>query len=175
MLCHLIDAVEGLVDLLVALKLEGDGDDTDGEDAQFLAYLGDDRCCSRACAAAHARSDEVHLRAVAEHCFDVVYRLLGSQARLLGSVACSQTLAAQLESLGDGTVLQGLCVGVADHKRDVVDALLVHIVYGVAASTTHTDHLDDAVLTIRLAEVEMIGQRGHVVFIFIHHCCSKLS
>ena len=37
-------------------------------------------------------------------------------------------------------------IGVADHKRDVVDALLVHIVYGVAASTTHTDHLDDAVL-----------------------------
>ena len=65
---HLLHAVEGLVNLLVALETEGDGDDAYGEDAHLLGDLGDDGCGTGAGAATHAGGDEGHAGAVARAC-----------------------------------------------------------------------------------------------------------
>ena len=90
MLLHLLHTVEGLVDLTVALKAEGDSDDTDGEDAQFFGDAGDDGRCTRAGAAAHTGGDECHTGAVGEHSADVLDALFGGQTGLLGLVACAE-------------------------------------------------------------------------------------
>ena len=41
-------------------KLEGRGNNGDGEYTQLAADLSDDRCTTRTCAAAHTGSDERH-------------------------------------------------------------------------------------------------------------------
>src|SRR5665647_1984645 len=38
---------------------------------------------------------------------------------------------------------QRLIVGVAKHKGHILDAFLVHVVYGIASATTNSDDLDD--------------------------------
>ena len=55
-----VKAVESLVDLLLAFEKEGDGHDTDREDAFLLGFVGDDRRCTGSCAAAHTCGDEHH-------------------------------------------------------------------------------------------------------------------
>ena len=76
---------------------------------------------------------------------DVLQALLGSSLSLLGTVAGSQSLAAQLELDGHGGVVECLVVGVADDEGHVVDAFLVHVVDSIASSATYSDDLDDAV------------------------------
>ena len=44
-----------------------------------------------------------------------------------------------------------------------MDTLLIHMVDGVAASTTHTDDLDDTVFLIRLTEI------CHTNYLVIYH------
>ena len=55
---------------------------------------------------------------------------------------------------GDGTVVECLIVGVAQHEGDIVDALAIHVVHGIATATAHTDDLDDAILFLGSHEVD---------------------
>ena len=57
---------------------------------------------------------------------------------------------------GHWRVVECLCVGVAKYEGDIVDAFAVHVVDGVAATATNTDDFDNAVLLLRLTEVEDI-------------------
>ncbi len=102
----------------------------------------------------HTGRDECHFRAVVEHSSDLVDALHSGLTGTLGAVAGSKTFGTQLQVLGYGRVVQGLRVGVAEHKRHVVDAFTVHVVHGVATATTDSDDLDDALLFVRLAEIE---------------------
>ena len=151
---HLLDTVQCLVNLAVALEAEGNGDDAYGEDAHLLRHAGNDGSGSGARAAAHAGSDEGHARAVVKEVLDVVQALFGSGSRLFGAVAGTKSFLAQLQVDGDGRVVQRLVVGITQYEGDIVDAFAVHVVDGIAATSTNAYHLDYAILFLGLAKVE---------------------
>jgi hypothetical protein len=43
---------------------------------------------------------------------------------------------------------QGLRICIADDKLNILDALVKHVIDGVAATTTHTNHLDDRLVVL---------------------------
>ena len=146
---HLLGAVESLEDFFLPLEEEGDGYDADGEHPLFLGDACHHGSGARAGASAHAGGDEHHLGLVVEERGDVVGALLSGEAGYLGVVARAETLGgggADKEFCGHRRVAQGLAVGVADHKRNLVDVLLVHMVYGVVAAAAHAYHFDDYVV-----------------------------
>ena len=183
MLGHLLHAVERLVDLAGALKAERNGYDTHGEDAHLLAHLSDDGSGSGACSATHTCGDERHLRAVVEHAAYVVDALCGCLTGALGTVAGSKAFLAELQMHGHGTVVEGLCVGVTEHKGHVVYAFAIHVVDRIAAASTNTNHLDDAVLLVGRSEIEDGGSAAvydlHVVIFVCHNghavCCLNVA
>ena len=150
---HLLHAVEGLIDLLVALEAERNRDDAHGEDVQLLAHTGYHGSGPRACAATHTGRDESHLGAVVEHVLDVVDGLLGRLTGTFGFVAGTESLLAQLQMHGHGRVVECLIVRVAKHETHVVDAFTIHVVDSVATASTHTNHFDDAVLFLGFTEI----------------------
>ena len=109
---------------------------------------------SGARAASHARCDKRHLGAVVEHVANVVDGFLGSFSCALRFVAGAQSFLAELQVYRHGRVVERLVVGVAEHKTYIVYAFAVHVVYGIAASATYTDDLDDAVLFFGFAEIQ---------------------
>ena len=143
LLGYFLDAVERLVDFLVTLEQEGDGDDAHGEDVHGLGLAGNDGSCTRAGAAAHAGCDEDHLGAVVEHLAYFLNALLGSLTGAFGTVAGTETFVAQLEPRLHGRVGECLGVGVAHHEVDVVNAFAVHVVHGIAAAAAHTDDFNN--------------------------------
>ena len=64
---------------------------------------------------------------------------------------------------GHGRVVQSLVVGVAKHERHVVNALAIHVIHGIAATSAYTDDLDDAAILFGLTEIEDI-----YVVVFFH-------
>ena len=56
---------------------------------------------------------------------------------------------------GHGRVVQCLAVGVAKHERDIVDALVIHVVDGVSATATHADDFDEAAFFLVLAKTKV--------------------
>ena len=144
MLGNLIHAIECLLYFVVALKPEGNGDNSHCQDACILGALGDDGGCSRACASAHAGRDEHRACTVVEHLLDLIEACQGS---LLGSfrpVAGSQTVFSQLQMIGHWRVVECFLVGVAQYVGNIVNALPVHVVDGISSATAHSNHLDDA-------------------------------
>ena len=108
-----------------------------------MRQFGDYGRCARARAAAHTGRHEEHPRAGRfEPAADVVERFDGRFASVFGIVARTETFAPQLHLLLDGTVVQRLCVGIADHEPDVLDAEVPHVVHGVAAGTADAHHHD---------------------------------
>ena len=160
---HLLHAVERLVYLALALEAERYGDDTYGEDAHLLRYSCDDRCGTRSGSATHSCRDESHLGAVVEHFLDGVDAVLGSLTCLGGLVASTESLFAELQQYGHAGVAECLVVGVAENERDVVNALLVHVVDSVAATATYANGLYDGVLFFWCSEVH------HCVCIVVWH------
>ena len=142
---HLLEAFRSLRGAALAFEVERDRHDADGQDAEFLAGLGDDRRGAGARTTAHAGRDEHHRRVVVELGEDVIEVFDGGILAGLGdassALSCGQG-GAQLDAGGNGGGLQGLVVRVADDEVHAVDALLVHVVDGVGTATTHTDHLD---------------------------------
>ena len=55
---------------------------------------------------------------------------------------------------GYGRIVECLVICVAQHEGYVVYALAIHVVDGIAATATNTNHLDDAVFLDGLAKVE---------------------
>ena len=138
---------------------------------------------SGACSAAHTCGDERHLRAVVEHAAYVVDALCGCLTGALGTVAGSKAFLAELQMHGHGTVVEGLCVGVTEHKGHVVYAFAIHVVDRIAAASTNTNHLDDAVLLVGRSEIEDGGSAAvydlHVVIFVCHNghavCCLNVA
>ena len=153
---HLLDTVKGLVNLLGTLEAEGDGDNTHGEDTHLLRNAGNNRGSTSAGATTHAGGDEGHTCTVAEHGLDVLKALLSSLAGTLGLVAGTETLGTELQMDGHGRIVECLCVGITKDESNVVDAFAVHVVDSIAATAADADNLNDAVLLLRLTEVEDI-------------------
>ena len=84
----------GLVGAAPTLEGERPGDHADGERAEALRGLGDDRCRAGAGAAAFAGGDEDHVGAL-QHLFDLLEVLLGRHATDL-------RVAAGAEATGQG-------------------------------------------------------------------------
>ncbi len=55
---------------------------------------------------------------------------------------------------GDGRIVKCLIVSIAEYEGHIVDTFTIHVVNGIAATASYTNHLDVAVLFCRLAEVE---------------------
>ena len=153
MLRHLLHTVERLVDFLVALEAEGDGDDANSEDAQVFRLTGNDGRCSSACSSTHTGRDKGHASAVVEHVAYVFDAFLSGLTGPFGFVAGSQSLFSQLQMNGHGAVVEGLVIGIAEHESDIVDAFAVHVVDGIASTATYANDLDDAFLFFGLTEV----------------------
>ena len=143
MLADFLHAVQCLVYLLVALPAERDSDDADSQDVHFFGGLCNDRRCTCTCATAHSGSDEYHFSTVVQHGLDVFDALFGCLAGTGRTVSGSQTLFAKLQLHRNGGVFQRLVVCVAQHERYIMYAFPVHVVYGIAATATHTDNFDD--------------------------------
>ena len=138
------DSIEGLVDFLVAFKLEGDGDDADSEDAALFGFVSNDRCSTGAGASSHTSGDEDHFGVGIEEIANLLNAFVGGLACAFGAVACAQTVFAELHFVGNGGVLQGFGVGVAHGEVDFLDACAVHIVDRITTATTYTNDFDDA-------------------------------
>ena len=154
MFAHLLHAVKSHAYLVLALELEGDGDDADGEDAQLLSYGSHNGTGARARTAAHAGGDEHHLGSVLEGRSDGFPALLGILACHLGLGAGAEA-GSDLQTVGDGGVLEGLTVGVDGEEGNVLDALVEHVGDGIHAAPADTDDLDDGIIPGRLPVVEI--------------------
>ena len=93
--------------------------------------------------------------------------LFGCLAGFLGLVACSESLLAQLQMDGHGRVVECLVIRVAQHERHVVDAFAVHVVHGIAATATNTNHFDDAILFLGFTEIQYIEIWFHILLFLI--------
>ena len=72
----------------------------------------------------------------------------------------------QLQFDGHGRFFEGLAVGVAHHESYVVYAFPVHVVDGIAASASYTDHFND---------FRRIGREIELYYIFHNYECFLLS
>ena len=151
---RLLDARLGLHRAAPALEGERPGDDADGERAEALGDLGDDRGAAGAGAAALAGGDEDHVGAL-EHLLDLVAVLLGGLAADLG-------VAAGAEAAGQLAADVELHVGVAHEQRlgvgvdgDELDALAgpasIMRLTALHAAAADADHLDDGEVVLRVA------------------------
>ena len=147
-----VDSVERLVDFAGPFPLERYGDNTDGEDVELLCHPRHYRSRSRSGSAAHTSRDEHHLRAILEHLLDFRQTFLRLFLSLLRVVAGSESFA-ELQLIRHRRILEVLLVGVAHGKSDIMDSLVVHVVYRVSAASTDSHHLDDA-LRLALWQVE---------------------
>ncbi len=146
MLCQFCRSHHRLANLDFALESEGKRDDAHREDVELLRYLSNDRRSTRSRTTAHSGNDKDHLGAIAQHLFDVLAALFRQIVRLGGVTACAQTLETDFELVGHAEFLHGLHIGVANQKRDIQKTmLLVQLVDGIAAATTHADNLDNAI------------------------------
>ena len=92
----MLHAVQGLIDFLVSLELEGDGDDTDSQYACILGTLSNDRCCAGSRSATHSGGNEDHSGSVIEHRLDVLDAFLCCQTGFFRTVSCTKPVLAQL-------------------------------------------------------------------------------
>ena len=146
------NAVFGNLHALAALHRERLGDDRDGQDAEFLGDLRNDRRRTRARAAAHAGRDEQHVRA-----FD---RLVNAVAILHGRLAADVGIGAGPEALGNiAADLQGranarslerLRIRVGTDEVNAFDARVYHVADRVTAAATDANDFDNCALAVRI-------------------------
>ena len=130
---------------LAAFKLEGAGDDCDRQDAHFLGYLCHHRCGTGASATAHASGDEHHIRPL-QHVADAVAVFKCGLSTNLGIRTRTQPLgnvATQLQHRFAARTFERLCIRIGAHEVHPFDLRAEHVLHSIAATTTHTDHLDD--------------------------------
>ena len=125
----------------LAFEAKGFGDHGHGQDAHFAGHLGNDRRGAGARAAAHAGSDEGHVRPL-QRLGDALALLKGSAAAGFRFGASTQTAFAQ-RHLDDGAAaFQGLRVGVGGDEIDTVYTFANHVIDGIAAGAADADDLD---------------------------------
>src|SRR5690606_34332064 len=141
---EVLDAHLGDGHALAALEGKGPGDHGDGENPRLLGHVGDDGRRTGAGATAHAGGDEHHIGAL-DHIGDTVPVLHGGLAAHIGIGPGAEAPGypvAQLQQGRTGKVFQRLGVGVGADKLHPFDLTVDHVLDGVTAAATDTDHLD---------------------------------
>ena len=156
---HGFQTFSGLRVSAAALKLEGHRHNADGQDAAFLAGLGNDGRCACPGAATHAGGYKDHAGVCPQQCGELVQAFNGGvladlwkRARTLPSCEGGP----QLNFAGDWADVKGLRIGVADDEVDTCDALLKHRVDGIGTATADADDLDGRIGG--LGNVELHGE-----------------
>ena len=159
---HLLNAVKSLVNLPLALETERYRDYADGQYAHLLRLAGYHRSGTRTRSAAHSGGDERHLGAVAEHFPNVFDALLRGFTRLFGLVSGAKPLLAELQMHRHGRIVKRLIVRIAQHERHVVNALPIHVVHRIAASTANADYLYNTFFLLGFAEIDYATSLTHI-------------
>ena len=163
MLSHLFHSIKSLVYLSVAFKSKRNGHNTNRKNVKLFGNTCYNRSSSCSCSSTHSSCDKSHFGSIAEHTAHILYALLCCLTGFLWFVSCPKSFLAKLQVNWNRRVIKSLVVCIAKHEGDIVDTLLIHMVDGVAASTTHTDDLDDTVFLIRLTEI------CHTNYLVIYH------
>ena len=127
--------------------------DTDGQCADVLGDLGDDRRSTGTGATTLASGDEDHVCTL-QDLFDLLAVFLGCGAAHLGIAACTQTtgqLTADVEL--DVGIAHQQCLRICVHsdELDALEAGIDHPVDGVDATATDADDLDHCQIVLRVA------------------------
>ena len=174
-LAHLLHTLQRLYDFQTLLEEEGDGDHADGQQTHRLGYACDERGGTGSGSASHARCDEHHLRAVAEHLLYLV-RVFACFLKADGRIAAGSEFA-ERNLHGHFRLGKCLCVSVTDGERNIDDTFLVHVADGVTSAAAYSDNLNDV---LRLV-FHFVGKvnKGRCVCYFIvciHLClCFRFS
>ena len=147
-LSHFLHTVESLVNLLVTLETEWDSHDTHGKDTHVLRLTCDDRSSTSTGTATHTCGDECHACSVVEHLPYILDAFLGSLTSLCRTVSCTESFLTQLQVDRHRRIVERLIISITENEGYVVDTFTVHVIYGVATTTTYTDDLDDAILLV---------------------------
>lgn len=111
----------------------------------FLRHFGDDRRGAGTGAATHAGGDEDHVGAFQHfgNALAIFQSRLTTDFRIGAGTQPLGDARAELQNGARRDVLQRLCVGVGADELDALDVVLGHVIDGVAATTTYTDHFYD--------------------------------
>ena len=151
---QLLQAFVGDVHALLAFVREGLRYHGDRQRAQFLGHFGHDRSGARARAAAHAGSDENHVRA-AQRIGDARARFFGQLAADGRLHAGAQTGIADLDDVVRLRCRQGLCVGVGGNELHTRHAFVDHVLDCIATRTADADDLDDGTYSCVIDHIEL--------------------
>ena len=158
-----VETAVGLIHAFATFRIERQGDYPYRQDAAVACRLGYDRCGSGTRTAAHAGRDEYHFGAFLFETQHYVVKALYCRGTSLGGVvACAEPFA-QLYLYWNGTGVERLSVGVADHERNVGYAEVVHVVDGVSARAADTQYHD-------YGRVFLWQVNAYDYFVFVCHC-----
>ena len=144
LLLEVFDACLGLAHAAGTFEFKGLRDHCNGQNAEFLGNLGNYGSRAGTRAAAHAGRDKQKMRAF-ERFTNLVGCVHGSCSTHFGLGTGTQAgLAERNHDVGAGTI-ERLLVRVGRNKRDALSLFVNHVLDGIAAAATHTDHLDAGV------------------------------
>ena len=146
-----VDAEIGLTRSAASFEGERAGDHTDGERAEVLGDLRDDRCTTGTGATTFACGHEDHVGTL-EDLFDLFLVVLGGLATDLGVGARAEPtgqLTTDLELHVGVAHEQCLRVGVDRDELDALEPLFDHPVHGVHPAAADADDLDDCEVILR--------------------------
>jgi hypothetical protein len=142
-----VDALQRDLHAAAPFERERLGHHRDREDAHLLGQLRHDGRRARARAAAHARGDEHHVRALQgiHDAFAIFQRGLAADLRVRARAQALGDVAAQLQLQLRAAVLDRLRVGVGGDELHAVHAAADHVRHGVAAAAAHANDLDHCI------------------------------
>ena len=143
MFLHLLQTVKGLVYFTIAFKAERYGHDAHRQDVECFGFTGYHWSCACTRTTTHTSCDKHHLSAVVEHITYAFDAFLGRCTGTGRAITGTETLLPQLQVGWYRRTIESLVVCIAHNKRHIVNALVVHVVNGIAATTAHTNHFDD--------------------------------
>jgi hypothetical protein len=141
---QVLDAGLSLLRAPTTFEAERARDDSDGERAELVRDLADDRRSAGACAASLARGDEDHVRAL-ESLLDLVPTLAGgllADLRVRTRAETATRACADVELQVGLRHEQRLCVRVDGDELTAAKAGLDHPVDGIRAAAADSDNLD---------------------------------
>ena len=133
-----------LTHAFAALKLEGFGHNTHGQNAKLTRRLRNNGGRPGACPAAHARSDKAHMRTgqLVYDLFDAFFSRRSPNGGFGPSAKTFGDFQAHLDFHRRFRLLQSLRVGICNHKFNALKLFFNHIVDSITACTANTEDRD---------------------------------
>src|SRR5690606_11489956 len=158
-LTQFVDTDLCLKRLLLAFPAERHRDDADSEYIHVFRNLGDHGSCARTGSTTHSGGDEHHLGALKE-LTDLIFAFKGcgfTNFRICATTKTFSEVGTDLKFVWHRAQVKSLCIRIANHEFDILDAQIEHVVYGVASPAAHADHFDDGARAMRFGDVELVG------------------